>query len=91
VSAPTQVRYAYAGNPIGNLINVEGLPASPFQTEGPQLIPTGLSPSRASRAAASSGGAAISGPRIRFPGPCDALGRARPVAAALALPADNRL
>lgn len=42
VPRPTQVRYAYGGNPIGNLVNREGLPASPFQTEGPQLSPTGL-------------------------------------------------
>ncbi len=37
VSAPVNVRYACGANPIGNLINIEGLPASPFTTEGPQL------------------------------------------------------
>ena len=37
VPNPVHVRYAYAGNPIGNLINKEGLPASPFTTEGKQL------------------------------------------------------
>jgi sialate O-acetylesterase len=37
VPKPVNVRYAYGGNPIGNLINVEGLPASPFTTDGPQL------------------------------------------------------
>jgi sialate O-acetylesterase len=36
ISAPTQVHYGYAGNPIGNLYNKEGLPASPFITEGEQ-------------------------------------------------------
>ncbi len=37
VAKPTQVRYAYAGNPAADLFNAEGLPASPFQTEGEQL------------------------------------------------------
>lgn len=37
VTEPVNVRYAYGGNPTGNLINSEGLPASPFTTEGPQL------------------------------------------------------
>ncbi|HEX2958107.1 MAG TPA: sialate O-acetylesterase [Chitinispirillaceae bacterium] len=37
VTKPANVRYAYGGNPIGNLINSEGLPASPFTTDGPQL------------------------------------------------------
>jgi sialate O-acetylesterase len=37
VTQPTQVRYDWGGNPTGNLYNAEGLPASPFQTEGPQL------------------------------------------------------
>lgn len=37
VAEPVNVRYAYGANPIGNLINSEGLPASPFTTEGPQL------------------------------------------------------
>lgn len=37
VTEPVNVRYAYGGNPIGNLVNSEGLPASPFITEGPQL------------------------------------------------------
>jgi sialate O-acetylesterase len=41
VSAPTQVHYSYAGNPIGNLYNKDGLPASPFITEGAQ-IPVGI-------------------------------------------------
>lgn len=68
VPRPTQVRYAYAGNPIGNLVNREGLPASPFQTEGPQLQPTGLS----------TRGVAPGSSRIQFPGRHDALGRAAP-------------
>jgi sialate O-acetylesterase len=38
VAAPTQVHYGYANNPIGNLYNKEGLPASPFITEGPQIV-----------------------------------------------------
>ena len=29
---PSQVRYAWAGNPVFNLFNADGLPASPFQT-----------------------------------------------------------
>jgi sialate O-acetylesterase len=37
VTAPAKVRYAWGGNPIGNLYNVEGLPASPFRTDGPQI------------------------------------------------------
>jgi sialate O-acetylesterase len=37
VSQPTRVRYAYNSNPTCNLYNKEGLPASPFQTEGVQL------------------------------------------------------
>ena len=37
VSAPTQVYYGYATNPIGNLYNKEGLPASPFLTTSPDL------------------------------------------------------
>jgi sialate O-acetylesterase len=33
VPAPTQVRYAWADNPVGaNLFNIEGLPAAPFRT-----------------------------------------------------------
>ena len=37
VTEPVNVRYAYGANPIGNLVNSEGLPASPFTTDGPQL------------------------------------------------------
>ena len=33
VTAPTAVRYDWATNPIGNLYNQEGLPASPFRTD----------------------------------------------------------
>jgi sialate O-acetylesterase len=33
VSAPAAVRYAWADNPECNLINREGLPASPFRTD----------------------------------------------------------
>jgi sialate O-acetylesterase len=34
VSHPTAVRYAWAANPAGNLVNGAGLPASPFRTDG---------------------------------------------------------
>jgi sialate O-acetylesterase len=30
---PVAVRYAWAANPIGNLYNKDGLPASPFRTD----------------------------------------------------------
>ena len=33
VKEPAAVRYSWAENPIGNLINKEGLPASPFKTD----------------------------------------------------------
>jgi sialate O-acetylesterase len=33
VSDPVAVRYAWANNPVCNLYNVEGLPASPFRTD----------------------------------------------------------
>ena len=35
VAMPVAVRYAWADNPICNLANKEGLPASPFRTDGP--------------------------------------------------------
>jgi len=34
VPAPTMVRYAWADNPVCNLYNRAGLPASPFRTDG---------------------------------------------------------
>jgi sialate O-acetylesterase len=34
VKQPVAVRYAWANNPTCNLYNKEGLPASPFQTDG---------------------------------------------------------
>ncbi len=37
VTTPKYVRYAYASNPVTNLYNKEGQPASPFTTEGNQL------------------------------------------------------
>lgn len=44
ISKPTQLRYAWSNNPIGNLANAQGLPATPFQTtiaSGPTVsIPT---------------------------------------------------
>jgi sialate O-acetylesterase len=33
IKNPVAVRYAWAANPIGNLYNKEGLPASPFRTD----------------------------------------------------------
>ncbi|HOK80622.1 MAG TPA: sialate O-acetylesterase [bacterium] len=33
ISKPVAVRYAWAGNPVCNLYNKEGLPASPFRTD----------------------------------------------------------
>jgi hypothetical protein len=78
VSRPTQVRYSYAGNPIGNLVNREGLPASPFQTEGPQLIPTGLFTAAPARFSGLGGAWAERTPLLLFPGRFDALGRVAP-------------
>jgi sialate O-acetylesterase len=41
ITQPTTVRYAWANNPIGNLYNKEGIPASPFRTDGTQqIVPT---------------------------------------------------
>ncbi len=39
VSNPVAVRYSWANNPIGNLYNKEGLPASPFRTDS-QFMPS---------------------------------------------------
>ena len=33
VARPVAVRYAWAGNPVCNLVNKAGLPASPFRTD----------------------------------------------------------
>jgi sialate O-acetylesterase len=33
VAHPTAVRYAWADNPVANLYNGDGLPASPFRTD----------------------------------------------------------
>jgi sialate O-acetylesterase len=33
VAAPVAVRYGWADNPACNLVNREGLPASPFRTD----------------------------------------------------------
>jgi sialate O-acetylesterase len=38
VAAPTKVRYAWADNPVFNLYNAAGLPASPFSTESPAVV-----------------------------------------------------
>lgn len=47
VTAPFAVRYGWANYPVGNLFNQEGLPASPFRTDRPDLSPrlTGCQPS----------------------------------------------
>jgi sialate O-acetylesterase len=76
VPRPTQVRYAYAGNPIGNLVNREGLPASPFQTEGPQLDPTSLSAADPARLPGTGASRTSWPPSVLLPGRFDALGRA---------------
>ena len=38
VPVPVAVRYDWANNPIGNLINKEGLPAFPFRTDSWNLV-----------------------------------------------------
>lgn len=43
VAVPAKVRYGWGQNPPCNLFNADGLPASPFQTDGPQL-PTAARP-----------------------------------------------
>ncbi len=40
VSAPVSVRYAWADNPIANLVNAASLPASPFRTDDWNLATT---------------------------------------------------
>lgn len=39
VASPTRVRYAWGDNPTFSLYNQEGLPASPFTTESPDIVP----------------------------------------------------
>jgi sialate O-acetylesterase len=67
VAAPVKVRYGWANNPNCNLVNGAGLPASPFQTEGPQLPTPLASPRKASEAKGNR--------TLRYP-PADASGRA---------------
>jgi sialate O-acetylesterase len=38
VERPSDVRYGWADYPTGNLFNREGLPATPFRTDGPPLV-----------------------------------------------------
>jgi len=52
VPVPAKVRYAWGANPLGNLYNQEGLPASPFRTDGSQ-IPVSMRRTAAHGAAAS--------------------------------------
>ena len=33
IASPASVRYGWASNPIGNLVNAAGFPASPFRTD----------------------------------------------------------
>ncbi|PIZ17628.1 sialate O-acetylesterase, partial [Candidatus Desantisbacteria bacterium CG_4_10_14_0_8_um_filter_48_22] len=35
IEIPVAIRYGWANNPIGNLYNKEGLPATPFRTDAP--------------------------------------------------------
>jgi sialate O-acetylesterase len=39
VKQPEAVRYAYAANPKGNLVNGAGIPASPFRTDDWETVP----------------------------------------------------
>jgi hypothetical protein len=39
VPSPTRVRYAWGDNPVFSLYNQEGLPAMPFTTESPDVMP----------------------------------------------------
>jgi sialate O-acetylesterase len=41
VPSPTRVRYAWGDNPVFSLYNEEGLPATPFTTESPDVVPPG--------------------------------------------------
>lgn len=41
VPSPTRVRYAWGDNPVFSLYNMEGLPATPFTTESPDVVPPG--------------------------------------------------
>jgi sialate O-acetylesterase len=76
VAAPTQVRYGWGQNPPVSLYNQDGLPASPFQTNGPQLpvalrraparSPGNLHATRGGRVDAN-GRSAGSVPRLLFP------------------------
>jgi hypothetical protein len=54
VTAPTQVLYAWADNPIANLINKDGLPASSFRTSTTQLPISSSSSTTVSSSALSS-------------------------------------
>jgi sialate O-acetylesterase len=35
VTDPTAVRYAWADDPVSNLVNASGLPAGPFRSDQP--------------------------------------------------------
>ncbi len=80
ISAPTQIRYGWGQNPPVSLYNSDGLPASPFQTNGPQL-PVSLQP-RAFGGARPLRNARVTLDAVRE---ADALGRSR--SGPIALPA----
>jgi sialate O-acetylesterase len=71
VGTPVKVRYGWANNPLGNLYNGVGLPASPFQTDGAHL-PVVLARVPDARAPGSHGPAALRVPGLES---ADALGR----------------
>jgi hypothetical protein len=68
VAAPTKVRYGWGQFPPTNLYNAAGLPASPFQTDGPQLPVAMAKPPKA----AAKAGHALEAPAGEA---CNVLGR----------------
>lgn len=70
VPSPAKVRYAYASNPVCNLVNGVGLPGSPFEEAVPPEIPTALADGSLLRYP---GDPALE--RVPHPGARDALGR----------------
>lgn len=76
VPSPLKVHYAWSQNPVFNLYNAEGLPASPFRTEETQLPQVGLVgpharplSARSERRAAPSAAIDALGRRYRFSHP----------------------
>ncbi|HEY9059602.1 MAG TPA: dockerin type I domain-containing protein [Pseudobacteroides sp.] len=58
VANPGEVRYSWASNPIGNLYNKEGLPASPFRTN---VSTTAQTPTPTNKPSATPAGYSITG------------------------------